>query len=406
MGLITFLLIACVTVIRLTFGHTRTTQLINICISLLLTYFGLKFSSHLGWISKSINPISQTLAIVSAIVALLTVQISLDVWERLHKAIIVGGLIFVFFPVLLTKTHAPTIYWPRPSHQAPTLKPSKLPAQNTIVLLLDELSASAAGPVSDALQTEGLHVISRRIDPAGKNTINVIPAMWTGNDYEQSVACGPTQLCSGSKVLDFAKVHATSENIDIVGFYHRYCSIKGLRFCSFEPLPSVSVDTEWACSLPGVKQLTFFGCNRLDSVRPPWIAMRENMQRSLLEAPFWQKGGLLYAHLLVPHPLKGYPSNSLSDEYTENIANGAALVKMVAQKAKLVFGGDFKIIVFSDHPLRTEIWCADKTYVKVGCNVKTEQRSTQVPLIIATPSDNQNPFQNLSSNQNIFDLLY
>jgi hypothetical protein len=393
--------------LRIAFIETRITQLINVCIGLLLTYFGFKFFVLLGWLPESINAFHETLALSLSVVAgLLTLTISFDVWKRLHLAIIVGGLIFIFFPVLLVSTHAPTIYWPSPSHQAPTLKAPQLPQQNTIVLLLDEFSASHAGPVVDQLKDAGLQVTSTSMIPAGKHTVNVIPAIWSRSNFDQSAPCGPTQLCSGSNVLDFSKVKASSDNIDIVGFFHRYCSIQGLRSCFFEPFPTASAGTDLLCRFPGVRKLDFLECDTSAPDRSAFIALRAHLEKSMLEAPFWEKGGVLYAHMLQPHPLMGIPLKSLQEEYTDNIAHAAAFGKIVAQKAKLVFGDDFNIIVFSDHPLRVDMWCNDKNYIKMGCQVSHTQSSTKVPLIVATPAVNKKPFHNLSSNQNIFDLLY
>jgi hypothetical protein len=281
-----------------------------------------------------------------------------------------------------------------------------LPAQNTIVLLLDELSASAAGPVVDQLRDAGLHVTESRIDPAGKKTLNVIPAIWTRTNFDHSTPCGPTQLCSGSHVLDFAKVRATSENIDIVGFYHPYCSIQGLRSCVFSPFPTNTAGTDLACTIPGVNKLEFWGCGEKRNTRLSFIALRDNLNNKLLEAPFWQKGGILFAHLFVPHPLMGAPLKSLSEEYNDNIANGALVVKLVAQKAKLAFGNDYKIVVFSDHPLRHEVWCAENHYTELSCKTDTTHISTQVPLIIASPSSEKKVGKTIDNNQDIFDLLF
>jgi hypothetical protein len=407
LGLITILIITFNALIQITFGHTKSRKLTNVCIALLLTYFGFKYLKQLELISEISTPLQNTLALATAIFSgLLTFKISLDSWKRLHMAIIVGGLIFILFPFILANAYAPTIYWPSPSHQAPMLNAPKLPTQNTIILLLDELSVNAAGPVVDQLKNSGLNVELSSMDAAGKNTINVIPAIWTRGNFDQSAPCGPTQLCSSSNMLDFARVRASSENIDIVGFYHRYCSIQGLRFCSFTPLPPMSVDKSLLCRLPAIDRFNFLNCHANTTLRESWISLRDKMQKTLFEAPFWQKGGVLYAHLLVPHPLMGIPLKSLEEEYTDNISNGATLVNLVAKKAKLVFGHDFRIIIFSDHPLRSDLWCADKNYISLGCTPTPAQTPAQVPLIIATPSDDRKPILRIHKSQNIFDLLY
>lgn len=407
LGLMLVWVMAGVALLRLTLGQIISYKVTNVAIALVFSLVVFRYLQQIELIPAQPTTQHKTLALASGLAAgLLTFKISLDIWKRLHLAVIVGGLIFTLLPVVLANTLAPTVYWPSPSNQAPTQQAPKLPAQNTIVLLLDELSASAAGPVVDQLKDAGLHVTSTSIDPAGKNTINVIPAIWTRSNFDQSAPCGPTQLCSAGHVLDFAKVRASSDNIDIVGFFHRYCSIQGLRSCSFDPFPTKTAGTELACSFPGINKLDYLGCDEKRSMRASFISLRDNMQNKLLEAPFWQKGGILFAHLLVPHPLMGVPLKSLSDEYTDNITNGAQVVKLVVQKAKLVFGNDFKIIVFSDHPLRPEFWCADKKYTALGCKTHALQISTRVPLIIATPHWDAQPRQNPNNNKTIFDLLF
>ncbi|WP_133239961.1 hypothetical protein [Limnohabitans planktonicus] len=406
LGLMLVWVIAGVALLRLILGQAISYKVTNVGIALVFSLVVFRYLQQIELIPAHPTTLHKTLALASGLAAgLLTLKIRQDIWKRLHLAVIVGGLIFTLLPVVLANTLAPTVYWPSPSDQPPTQQAPKLPAQNTIVLLLDEFSASAAGPVVDQLKDAGLHVTSTSIDPAGKNTINVIPAIWTRSNFDQSVACGPTQLCSASHVLDFAKVRASSANIDIVGFFHRYCSIQGLRSCSF-PVPTATDGSGLACSFPGLSMLEFLGCDEKTDIRALSISMRDSMQNSLLEAPFWQKGGILFAHLLVPHPLMGVPMKSLSDEYTDNIANGARLVKLVAQKAKLVFGNDFKIIIFSDHPLRPEIWCAGKQYIEFGCTPDASQISTKVPLIIATPSVETPAHKKIKKNQAVFDLLF
>lgn len=406
-GLLIIVVIGVFAFLRHAAGYFKTLKAINFCIALLLTYFVFKFIELLGLIPTIIVDFLEPLAITVALLAgYLSFKINLDIWKRLHLAILVGGMIFIFFPVLLANTQAPTIYWPSPSNQSPTTKAPKLPTQNTIVLLLDELSASAAGPVVEQLKEVGLLVSSTSVDPAGQNTVNVIPAIWSRSNFDQSSPCGPTQLCSANHVLDFAQVHASSDNIDIVGFFHRYCSIQGLRSCFFAPMPSSTAISNIACTLPWFDMLGFYDCNSVHSGRKSWIALRDSLQKNLLEAPFWQKGGLLFAHLLAPHPLMGIPLKPLQDEYTDNVANGAEFVKQVAIKAKLVFGNDFKIIVFSDHPLRSEFWCSDKHYDSFGCKPMTPQVSKKVPLIVATPTENLHPLHKIHSNIYTFDLLY
>jgi hypothetical protein len=412
LGLQAVSVICCFALLHRGLGQVKTSKLVNICVALLAVYVLDDFLERFGLIPTQFASLYKVFVVVSAIAAgLLALKISLDTWKRLHLACIVGGVIFIFSPVVMANMNAVEVYWPSPSYQPPTIVAPNMPAQNTIVLLLDELSASAAGPIIENLQAASFHVKATKIDPAGKNTINVIPAIWMRTSFEKSDACGLTQLCSETKVLDFSKVKASSDNIDIVGTFHRYCSIQGLRFCSFGSMSIRSASREFACGFPWkhvvkilVNKSEF--CDPSPAERKSFSDLIHNMQKNLLEAPFWQKGGILFAHLLVPHPLLGAPSKTLSEEYSENIASGASLVKLVAEKARLVFGDDFRIIVFSDHSLRPEVWCTGKIYREPECKRDASQLSTQVPLIIASSSENNTDVSQIKNNMAVFDLLF
>lgn len=395
-----------VALIRHTLGQAISYKITNAGIPLLFSLILFNYSRQIELIPEYPTNLHKILALASGLAAsLLTVKINPNVWKRLHLAAIAGGVIFTLLPFLLAKLLAPTIYWPSPSDQPATQRAPKLPAQNTIVLLLDEFSAAAADPVAAQLKDTGLYVTSISIEPAGKNTIDVIPAIWTRGNFDRSTACGASQVCSGRQVLDFSKVHASSENIDIVGFYHRYCSIQGLRSCSFAFGPRKNAITDLACSFPGVNRLTFVGCFN-DPTRDSFISLQKNIIGAALKAPFWQKGGVLFAHLLAPHPLMGTPSKPLQQEYNDNIRSVAATVKIISLKARSKFGDNFRIIVFSDHPLRNEMWCSNKKYKELGCDLEKSHISSEVPLIIASPSFRNLRHRDINTNKAVFDLLF
>lgn len=407
LGLLAGSVIVGVALLRIFFGQALTIKLINVGIVWLLTYIGYIYLSQFELLPAPIGSLHKLLALFFALlVGFFSLRIRFEMWRRIYSAAIVAGLIFIFSPWVLAVTTATTVYWPSPSHQPTTVAAPQIPAQNTIILLLDELSASAAGPVVEQLKEAGLSVAVSDINPAGKNTMNVIPAIFLRTSFDHAAACGPTQICSATKVLDFSKIQATSNSIDIVGFYHPYCAIQGLRSCFYESFEITRpVGTELACSFPVFNKLPFLGCfDASSSDRTSMLAIRDNMQQALMAAPFWKQGGVLYAHLLVPHPLMGIPLKTLSEEYADNIENGASMVRLVAEKAKLVFGDNFKIVVFSDHPLRPEIWC-DLTYVSVECKPDSSQISTQVPLIVAAPSAGSASL-GIENHKSVFDVLF
>ena len=407
LGLIACVISTSVVFLGYTFGRYATLKLVNIGIALILTLAVFQYLRQLRLIPITTSDLHKVFALLVAVaVGFLALKISFDKWRRLYIAILIGGLIFVFFPWVLATMKSTTIYWPSPSFQSPTVVAPKVPMQNTIVLLLDELSASAANPLVLQLKNNGYQVKFSAIDPAGKNTINVIPAIWMRSNFDQSAPCGSTRLCSSTNVIDFSRVRASSENIDIVGFYHRYCSIEGLRSCYYGPLPEKSVFIALACSFPWIDKLSILQCSGSESVRDAYLNLRENQKHALMKAPFWQKGGILYAHLLVPHPLLGIPLKSLTEEYNENISDAAALVNIIAQNAKIAFGDNINIVIFSDHPLRPEFWCSNKYFVAAQCKPDASQISNQVPLIFASPHLNNEVKSNIKNNMMVFDVLF
>lgn len=328
-----------------------------------------------------------------------------DVWSRLYPAAIVACPIFTLSPWMISHAAAPQAYWPTPSSQAATKAPPALPKQNTIILLLDELSAGAAGPIVERLRGQGLALKVSELQPAGDDTINVIPAIWLREDFARAAPCGPTQLCSGGNVLDFAKVKAASPDIDVVAFYHQYCTMQGLRSCRFFPFPKKPALTDLSCELLKKPSAAALGCMPTNEERRFFAAQRAGLQHALMEAPFWQKGGILYGHLLQPHPLMGASDATLQDEYADSVEDSAALVAELAQKAQAAFGRNFRIVIFSDHPLRPQIWCGGGGFYRADrCKPRPEQLATHVPLIVAAPDTPSVPA--ITSNKQVFDLLF
>lgn len=309
LGLLAVLVVVGVALLRRLFGQAAAIKLINIGIAMLLTLIGFRYLQQFELLPSPMSTLHKSLAVLFALLAgFMALRIRFDMWRRIYPAAIVAGLVFIFSPWVLARMGATTVYWPSPSHQPPTVAAPQIPAQNTIVLLLDELSASAAGPVVDQLKEAGLQVTVSDINPAGKNTINVIPAIWLRTSFDQAAVCGPTQICSATKVLDFSQIHATSNSIDVVGFYHPYCSIQGLRSCFFEPFATThSAGTELACSFPVFNKWAFLEClDESASTRNSMVALRDNMQQALMAAPFWEKGGNPVCTPFGATPANGY----------------------------------------------------------------------------------------------------
>lgn len=402
-----FAIVFAAAMLRLACGERVARMLLHGAIAVLLCLALFNGLREAGYIQHAASPLLKAGAVAAALLSAWTAmwKIPPGLWSRLYPAVIVACPIFTLAPWVIAQQNAPALWWPVPGKQAAGTQPAALPKQNTIVLLLDELSANAAAPIVDSLRTQGLAVNSADLKPAGDDTINVIPAIWTHRDFSRSAPCGPTQLCSNGNVLDFSRVHASSPDIDVVAFYHQYCAMQGLRSCRFFAFPTKPALQDLTCELLKKPHAGFLGCAPSVDERKFFATQRAGLQQALMEAPFWQRGGVLYGHLLQPHPLMGATDNSLSDEYRANIADSVALVASLAQKAQASFGKDFKIVIFSDHPLRPQVWCTNAGFYRADrCKPEPGQLSSEVPLIIAAPVEVKTPA--LQSNEQVFDLLY
>jgi hypothetical protein len=140
------------------------------------------------------------------------------------------------------------------------------------------------------------------------------------------------------------------------------------------------------CSLPIARLYNeMFGCSR-----PGVLAhLPRNPTRfdALLTAPFWERGGVLYAHLRLPHPPGAGNEPTLAAAYQHNLALVEQLVGDVADRLRQApFASDFVLIVTSDHHLRVNEWCSEEPYRSQGCEVSEALKRPEVPFIVATPA--------------------
>jgi len=388
-------------------GTRITRALLHLAIAVMLCLALFNVLREAGYIPHTSPLWMKLAAVVIAAIAgwLAAAKLPRNLWSRLYPAAIVACPIFTLSPWMISHAAAPQAYWPTPSGQAATTTSPALPRQNTIILLLDELSAGAAGPIVERLRGQGLALKVAELQPAGEDTVNVVPAIWLREDFSHAAPCGPTQLCSGGNVLDFAKVKAASPDIDVVAFYHHYCAMQGLRSCRFFPFPKKPALNDLTCELLKKPHAAPLGCMPTIDERRFFATQRAGLQHALMEAPFWQRGGILYGHLLQPHPLMGASDATLQDEYADSVEDSAVLIAQLAQKAQAAFGKNFRIVIFSDHPLRPQVWCSAAGFYHADrCKPRPEQLSTQVPLIVASPDPPNVP--TITSNEQVFDLLY
>jgi hypothetical protein len=395
-------------VIQVTLGHKIARRLLQLAFVSGLLLWGAKLALTIDGAPRLSD--GQKIALYLSLMPFSCVVLWLrtDIWLRFCRSAGVLGVIFMLFPWGYAATIAQPVYWPSLSGKSVTEKPTvTLPKQNTIVLLIDELSYGSESSIVEAIQKTGLRIAVKSFEPVGKRTINVIPAYFNRTTFDESSPCGPHQLCSGNQVFDFSKVQATSNDIDVVGFYHRYCEIKGLRSCANNPWPSNSAPFKDILCRLFLQFVKSSGCDVGPSLIAKAKKLRDTIWQNSFSAPFWNAGGILYIHAYAPHPLPQVNLGmDLAREYRRNLSDTALIVGQLAQKGLATFGQDFKLIVFTDHPLRSDFWCnVEKSrYSGVLCDPNNFAKHSQVPVIVASASQ-PDPIR-IDSIMNIFDLLF
>jgi hypothetical protein len=196
-------------------------------------------------------------------------------------------------------------------------------------------------------------------------------------------------------------------DVDIVGFYFPYCAIKGLRSCNVVSPMSPYLDfarwhcaaqrrSDWLTGLDGETERVRCA-NQLGHV---WATLGQDVEAAIWRAPVWERGGLLYAHVPLPHPPGDGGEGSLETHYRANIAKSARLVGAITERL-VSRRRPFSLVVFSDHPLRA-IWCHSTQY-RDSCPPGADLLDDQVPLLatgVVSPA-----FATIKSNMEIFSLV-
>lgn len=308
-----------------------------------------------------------------------------ETWSRLAQALTVGVALYCGAPFLYSSS------LDFQGRSIATLSIESLGIRgihNSMVLILDELSPEYAQGVSSALTRHGFQVQEREVAAAGESTTRSIPSMLLNRRHDDAAPCSGEALC-GKPSFDFGSLRAAHRAIDVVGFWHPYCSIKGLRYC-YRAIENKSVTQDLLgriCPLSG--PLSRFFCNPGKDGWPlAWARTEQEFKRAISEAPFWKQGGTLYVHVPIPHPAEVPGNKALNEEYRKNIGAAERLVGDLATKLKTNFDGNVVLIVTSDHPLRSYYWCNNTAYTEVQdsaeCMKANPENRERVPLIIAT----------------------
>lgn len=214
-----------------------------------------------------------------------------DLWRRLLLACTAGALLFLGSQPLVGYLSAGSRVWLPGS----TLLAPQEPRAVMVILLMDELNASAAPLLADTLAGAGLRTQSQAVTPAGPHTAQAIPGMFVGHEVRDARACGPGTMCSMDGAIDFSKIRVTRPDVDFVGFFHPYCAIQGLRYCrrSVQSLPVADMK-RWECLwLRQSRSMSKEDILECESIYiRSWVELKEDVLKSLWSAPVWTQGGL------------------------------------------------------------------------------------------------------------------
>jgi hypothetical protein len=262
-----------------------------------------------------------------------------------------------------------------------------------VIVILDEANPESIPALQAAIV--GMHGQTLRVGTstaAGYATVYAIPSMLTSSRHDGVIPCGTSQLC-GTVSFNMKNLRAEQTDTDVVGAYHPYCAIQGLRSCwaAQTTNPDSPGDNQvlWkavARRLPLVKDLFDVELNEVAAIR----YARTGVTKHALQAPFWRHGGTLYIHHLLPHPMvwstKDEHIHDLAREYKKNIHGAARFVQDINERLQRRFGADYALIVTSDHPLRTSEWCAKPFFDSPDCLQNNPPNRHQVPFLVLAPT--------------------
>lgn len=341
---------------------------------------------------------------VGLVVVVVAKAATADLWGRSRAAVALACVLSVAVELIIGVAAAEPRRWP-PSDGSEQQATGAKGKSAVVFLLLDEMNASSAPPFVEMLRRHGLPVTEKTLQPIGNATASVLPAMFTGKRFEDAKPCGLTVICSGTKVLDFARIDASRPDIDVVGFYMPYCAIRGLRSCVRASPRSVLTDPmRWRCAvMRRFGQATAEALHECaDRQMRGWGDFVAGIESAIQKAPLWTNGGMMFAHVPLPHPPGATPEASLETHYRENLLRAQRLVESLVVRSRKAGLDDFTLVLFSDHPLRPELWCSAPAYAHNGCPVPPELLDHRVPLIVAGSA--RVDISRISGNESIFQL--
>lgn len=234
--------------------------------------------------------------------------------------------------------------------------------------------------------------------------MDIVPSLIARQPFGPSVApCGWRVLCGRDIALDLGRVQVGREGVDIVGTYHAWCSLRGWRSCARDN----HLDSSWllqmsnlVCDVISALHFTSSECHERGINRI--VAAREAALIAERNAPFWHEGGDLLVHILIPHlPVGKEPQTSIEAAYEKNLERAASYIGEMADRLLTRYPHGFRLVIFSDHPLRPITRCDRKLYQTCGRPARYAD-PYQVPVIVSAPD--YVPLPEMATNLYVFDL--
>lgn len=325
---------------------------------------------------------------------------STSLWDGLRRLVaFLPGLIVISPLVIGQVLSTPVIWLPGDVGKQPV-------KTATLVLLFDEINAKDSLGLQQVLADRGLNVGFKPVEPVHESTTQVVPALFTGRDFTGARPCGLSVVCAEEAVLDFSQVSVLRSDVDVVGFHHPYCAIQGLRSCQrLTTERSIWETARWGCAAQRLLGIHLgwgrHTCQELSHAS--WVDLQDQATANALTAPALKQGGVLYAHLPLPHP-PARGSGSLSGQYLRNVRQaeqvlGQLLDRMADNEVEP------RILIFSDHPLRQSMWCSRQAaQFDAPCVVDPALVDANVPLIVAARTVLPD-IERARSNREVFDVL-
>lgn len=328
-------------------------------------------------------------------------RLSTQVWSGLRRVVAIIPWLVIITPLVVAQWMAPrSLTWldqPARSAARPTA---------TVVVLFDEMNANATLGLQNILRKRGLTVSYKPVTPVHGSTAEVVSALFSEKNFKGARACGISTVCTDNAALSFDKIRVLRPDVDVVGFHHAYCNIEGLRSCiRLTTQTSLLNSYRWLCRvnrfLPSVRLVSYQDCQATSS--QTWVDLQERSVEALMASPTLMVGGVLYAHLPLPHP-PAFGGGSLSDQYLRNVQKTEQLLIRILDRLE-ANQLEPRIMIFADHPLRQSMWCANEsTHFDRPCTINSQLLDEHVPLIVAgrgvLPSLDQ-----LESNKLVFSVL-